>query len=242
MGTTRAQADRRATSKTKSTSKTESKTTTRTDAARSPGAKPTAKKPTAKKPTAKKPTTKKPTAKKPTAKKPTKKPTTAKKPTTIAKANAPPRSSAKPRAKARARAVSPAASTSALHHEVDFPASPGVVWAYLVDPAKHAAFTGGKATGAAEVGAAFTAWDGYILGTHEELVPGERIVQSWSTTEWPEGAPPSRLEITLTPIRGGTRLTMLHSDVPTAQAAAYNEGWTQHYWEPLAAFLARGGA
>lgn len=155
------------------------------------------------------------------------------------------KSKAKPKQSGRARrvaALEPARTTTAIHHEVDLPADPIVVWTCLVDPERHSAFTGGDATGAPRVGAPFTAWDGYIRGVHRELVRGERIVQSWSTSEWPDGAPPSRLEITLAKTRAGTRLTMMQTEVPFDQAAAYSEGWTAHYWEPLAAYLARGGA
>ena len=80
-----------------------------------------------------------------------------------------------------------------------FDAAPMDVYEALVDPAKHAAFTGSTATGEPVEGGTFTAWDGYIEGRHERLVPGARIVQLWRTTEFPEGHPDSRLELELRP-------------------------------------------
>jgi len=124
-------------------------------------------------------------------------------------------------------------SVKTITQRVLIPASPRQVYDALVTARLHAAFTGAAAAGAARVGGRFTAWDGYISGVHRELVAGKRVVQEWSTTEWPAGAPPSRVEITLKAAKGGTELKMVHSNVPASQAASYRQGWIDHYWTPL---------
>lgn len=129
------------------------------------------------------------------------------------------------------------ASVKTIRQRVLLPATPGEVYDAIVDLRIHAAFTAAAATGSRRVGGRFNACDGYITGVHRELVPGERIVQDWTTTEWPEGAPPSRLELTLKRTRGGTELRMAHSNVPASQAAAYRQGWIDYYWKPLRAYL-----
>ena len=98
---------------------------------------------------------------------------------------------------------------------------------------KHSAFTGSAAEIDAKVGGEFTAWDGYIMGRNLDLEKGKKIVQEWRTTEWPENSPPSRLEIVLKKIKGGTELTLNHTDVPDEQAEDYRKGWIDFYWEPL---------
>ena len=119
-----------------------------------------------------------------------------------------------------------------------FDAAPMDVYEALVDPAKHAAFTGSTATGEPVEGGTFTAWDGYIEGRHERLVPGARIVQLWRTTEFPEGHPDSRLELELRPeAENKTRLRLTHSGVPRGQAKSYEKGWVDHYWTPLRDYL-----
>jgi uncharacterized protein YndB with AHSA1/START domain len=123
--------------------------------------------------------------------------------------------------------------TRTIRQTVFIPAPPREVYEALLDPEKHAEFTGVEATGDPVVGGELTAYEGYISGRILELVEGEKIVESWSTTEWPEGAPPSRLELTLRPKDGGTELTMVHSEVPAEQAESYRQGWIDHYWEPL---------
>jgi len=103
----------------------------------------------------------------------------------------------------------------------------------LMDSKKHAELTGSPARMSSKVGGKFTAWDGYILGKNLELVEGKKIIQEWSTTEWPEGYPPSRLEITLSKKGKGTTLKMLHSKVPAEQRDDYAQGWLDYYWNPL---------
>jgi uncharacterized protein YndB with AHSA1/START domain len=135
-------------------------------------------------------------------------------------------------AKARAHAV---AAIEQLEH---FSAPPETIYRVWLDAAHHAAFTGSPATSDPRPGGIFSAWDGYIQGRHLELVESERIVQSWRAADFPPGSPDSRLEIRLTPESGGTRLELRHTSVPKKNAASYAEGWHEHYWRPLRAYLA----
>jgi uncharacterized protein YndB with AHSA1/START domain len=123
--------------------------------------------------------------------------------------------------------------TTTITQRVVISAAPKEVYDAFVDAKKHSAFTGSKATCDPTVGGGFTAWDGYISGRNLALERGKRIVQEWSTTEWPEGYPPSKLELTFRGVKGGTELTMVHSEVPEEQAEDYGQGWIANYWEPL---------
>src|SRR5215467_6456391 len=116
-------------------------------------------------------------------------------------------------------------------------AAPADVYDAFVNAKTHARFTGAAATGAARVGARFTAWDGYIQGVHRTLVEGKKIVQDWRTTEWPAGMPDSRVEFTFKAAKGGTEVRMVHSKVPAEQAASYRQGWVDFYWKPLNAYF-----
>ena len=120
-----------------------------------------------------------------------------------------------------------------IRQKATVPAEPAKVYEAFIDAKKHSAFTGTKATGDGRVGSSFTAWDGYISGKNIELEPGKRIVQEWVTSEWPEDFPPSRLELTFKKVKGGTEISMVHSDVPAEQADELKEGWTEFYWKPL---------
>jgi activator of HSP90 ATPase len=127
--------------------------------------------------------------------------------------------------------------TKTITQKVVIPASPEEVYDAFIDAKEHSAFTGSKATCDPRVGGGFTAWDGYITGKSLELERGKRIVQEWSTSEWPDGYPPSKLEFTFRKVRDGTELTMVHSDVPEEQAEEYRQGWIDNYWEPLKAYF-----
>jgi uncharacterized protein YndB with AHSA1/START domain len=117
------------------------------------------------------------------------------------------------------------------------PASPAQVYEAWVGGPGHARMTGAGATSDARAGGAFTAWDGYISGTYLELEPGRRILMAWRTTEFPDDAADSRLEILLDAAPGGTTLTLRHSEIPDGQGEDYKEGWVDNYFVPMKAYF-----
>lgn len=96
----------------------------------------------------------------------------------------------------------------------------------------HSEMTGGEANTSDEVGEEFDAWDGYINGKNIELDPGRKIVQSWRSSQFEETTPDSLIEVTLEPARGGTVITLRHSDLPD-DGGHYEQGWRDHYFEPM---------
>ncbi|MCL5877352.1 MAG: SRPBCC domain-containing protein [Candidatus Bathyarchaeota archaeon] len=95
-------------------------------------------------------------------------------------------------------------------------ATPKQVYEAYTDPKKHSEFTDSKATGKPVVGGKFSTWDGYIFGKYLELEDGKRVVQSWATTDWEDGYPGSKLELTFRAVPEGTEIVMVHSNVPKA--------------------------
>ena len=126
-----------------------------------------------------------------------------------------------------------------IKQTVVVPASPREVYEAYVDPKKHAKFTGSKATGKPVVGGKMTAWDGYIFGKYLELEDGKRIVQEWTTTDWAEGYPASKLELTFKKAPEGTEITMVNSNVPKEQADEIADGWIEFYWNPLKEYFSK---
>jgi activator of HSP90 ATPase len=118
-------------------------------------------------------------------------------------------------------------------------ASPQAVYEAWLSSAGHSAMTGAKAKASKKVGAAYSAWDGYIVGRNLALDPHRRIVQSWRTTEFAADDPDSTVTIALTPLGAGTRLALRHAGVPDRQTAYENEGWRKFYFEPMQAYFAR---
>ena len=121
----------------------------------------------------------------------------------------------------------------------ELPASPQAVYEAWLSSAGHSAMTGAKAKASKKVGAAYSAWDGYIVGRNLELDPGRRIVQSWRTTEFAADDPHSNVTLELAPLGAGTRLTLRHAGVPDGQTTYENGGWKEFYFEPMQAYFAR---
>jgi uncharacterized protein YndB with AHSA1/START domain len=118
------------------------------------------------------------------------------------------------------------------------PASAQEIYEAWLDSLAHSEMTGSEAVMSDEVGAEVAAWDGYITGRNLELVPGERIVQSWRTTEFEDEHEDSILTVTLEEVEDGTLLTLVHSQVPDGQTGYKEGGWQEHYFEPMKAYFA----
>ena len=119
------------------------------------------------------------------------------------------------------------------------PASPQQIYDAWLSSDGHAAITGGQpAQASARVGAAFTAWDGYISGRNVKLEPPSLIVQSWRTTEFTDADPDSQIEVRLEPVPGGTRLTLRHSNVPDGHLGYRDGGWQDFYFATMKAHFA----
>lgn len=114
-----------------------------------------------------------------------------------------------------------------------FPVNPEILFTAWMDSDEHGAFIDSNAEIDPEVNGKFTIWDGYIHGTNLELIPYSRIVQSWRTTDFPDGAPDSVLELTFEPKGTGTHLTLRHSKIPDGQADEYLKGWKEFYFKPM---------
>jgi activator of HSP90 ATPase len=122
--------------------------------------------------------------------------------------------------------------TKNIRQTATFKAGPHEVYEALMDSKKHAEFTGGKASISRKVGGSFKIYDGEIEGENLELVPDQKIVQSWRYSDWPEGHF-STATFALEPVPGGTRLTFTQTAVPDDKYADIKQGWKDYYWKPL---------
>ena len=120
----------------------------------------------------------------------------------------------------------------------ELPETPEVVYKAWLSSEGHRDMTsGGKAEASDVVGARHSAWDGYIEGRNVELTPFSRIVQTWRTSQFPEGHPDSTITIDLAPTKTGTRLILNHRGVPDGQTSYERNGWREFYFEPMHAYF-----
>lgn len=127
--------------------------------------------------------------------------------------------------------------TRTIRQTVTFRASTNQIYEALLDPGKHAEFTGEKASIDAKVGGRFSCYDGYITGVTVELVPNQRIVQAWRSSDWTPGTYSIVTFDLKASGRVNARLTFTQVGVPAGDYDEKVSGWKTHYWKPLQAML-----
>ena len=105
------------------------------------------------------------------------------------------------------------------------PASPEEIYQAWLDSLAHSEMTGGEASMSDQIGAEVSAWDGYISGRNIELIPSERIVQAWRTSEFEDEDEDSVITVILEPVGAETLLTLEHSNVPDEHKSYEEGGW-----------------
>ena len=123
-------------------------------------------------------------------------------------------------------------------------AEPATVFEFFTDPEKMVRWKGTKALLDPRPGGEYRVdvTDLQIaVGEYVEIVPPERVVFTWGW-EGNDGVPPgsTRVEITLTADGDGTVVRLLHTDLPTEEAAArHGQGW-DHFLARLQVAAAGG--
>jgi uncharacterized protein YndB with AHSA1/START domain len=123
---------------------------------------------------------------------------------------------------------------------VDLNAPVQEVFRHLTEPAAMIRWMGQHATLEPAPGGAFEVdINGVpVRGRYLEVDPPRRVVVSWGvagSTGMPPGA--TRVEFTLSPTEGGTRLRLVHRNLPPDQAAMHGTGW-DHFLSRLAQAVA----
>jgi activator of HSP90 ATPase len=125
-----------------------------------------------------------------------------------------------------------------IHQEVVFKASRERVYEAIMDDKQFSKVTGDQvAEISREGGGAFSLFGAKIKGRNVELLPNERIVQAWRSEGWEHGIY-SIARFELVAQGTGTRLVFDHTGFPKGEAEHLATGWTSHYWDPLAKYLA----
>jgi uncharacterized protein YndB with AHSA1/START domain len=130
--------------------------------------------------------------------------------------------------------------TDLFETEMDLNAPLEEVFRHLTDPAAMVCWMGQHANLEAAPGGAFEVdINGVpVRGRYVELDPPRRVVVSWGvagSTELPPGS--TEVEFTLSPIASGTRLRLVHRNLPESQAPMHATGW-DHFLARLAISVA----
>jgi uncharacterized protein YndB with AHSA1/START domain len=127
---------------------------------------------------------------------------------------------------------------------VDLNAPVQEVFRHLTDPAALIRWMGQHATLEPVPGGAFEVdIDGVpVRGRYLEVEPPRRVVVSWGVAG-STGLPPgvTQVEFTLTATAAGTRLRLVHRNLPPDQAAMHGTGW-RHFLGRLSQVAGSSGA
>ena len=131
-----------------------------------------------------------------------------------------------------------------VEREVHIDASPATVFEFFTDPAKAVRWMGVAATLDPRPGGVYRLDIGpyTAVGEFVEVDPPNRIAWTWGWENEGMSTPPgsTMIEVTLTPEAGGTLVRLVHSGLPSEQAAeAHGHGWDQYM--PRLAIAATGG-
>ena len=121
---------------------------------------------------------------------------------------------------------------------VDIEAAPETVFAFFVDADKLNRWLTVDATLDPRAGGVCTQQHAgadpergpfAMQGRFVEVDPPHRVVFTWGFTDPEIGVPPGStvVEVTLTPVGTGTRVTLVHRDLPAAAVDDHAAGWTE---------------
>jgi activator of HSP90 ATPase len=126
--------------------------------------------------------------------------------------------------------------TRNIRQSVTFKATPHAVYEMLMDSRKHSVLAGDEAKISRKVGGKFNV-GGYIEGVMLDLVPDEKIVQTWRYEDWPKGHY-SKATFSLKAAEGKkTKMAFTQTGVPAKFYEDIKQGWIDYYWAPMKEML-----
>ena len=108
------------------------------------------------------------------------------------------------------------------------------VWQALIDIGDIEEWGAGPAVMDDKVGTHFKLWGGDIHGQNLEVVPEKQLKQEWYGGEWPQ---PSHVTFHLSKVPEGTKLELIHENIPDEAYIDIANGWKQYYIGPLKEFV-----
>ena len=113
-------------------------------------------------------------------------------------------------------------------------ASPEEVFSALTNPFTIELWSGYPAQMDAIEGTEFSIFDGDIAGRNIRVTPNAELIQEWYFGEQQEE---SIVTISLTPHQLGTKVTLLHTNIPDDELENIAEGWKEYYWGGIKEFF-----
>jgi activator of HSP90 ATPase len=126
--------------------------------------------------------------------------------------------------------------TKTIEQTVIIGAPPAEVYEAILDPKIHSEFTQAKAENDKKEKGKFSAYDGYISGVNLKLDKDKKIVQKWTSNDFPKGHY-ATVTFEFKKHNKGTELVFTQTDIPEKNCEEVAQGWKDFYWKPLKAFF-----
>lgn len=124
-----------------------------------------------------------------------------------------------------------------IHQEIIINAAPKTVYEILTGSERFSEMSGGApAVISSDVGGEVSLFGGAIQARNIELVPGQRVVQTWRSADWPEGAH-SLVRFELKADGNNTKVIFDQSGHPAEAEDHLIGGWQKMYWDPMNALV-----
>ena len=131
-----------------------------------------------------------------------------------------------------------------IHQEINFKSSPQKIYQILLSSTEFSActkksfdvFSEKSATIDSSIGGYFSVFDGHIIGRIIELVPNQRIVETWRVVDWPAGKY-SIAKFDISETASGAHLSFENIGFPEGLKAHLAIGWQEHYWDAINNYL-----
>lgn len=113
-------------------------------------------------------------------------------------------------------------------------AKPEEVYNALTNPLSIELWTGYPAVMEPEQGTEFSIWEGDIQGKNLEFVENRKIVQEW---DFDDQKNPSIVTIEIFDEKGGSKINLLHTNVPDDAFSNIDYGWKEYYFGALKKYM-----
>jgi activator of HSP90 ATPase len=124
-----------------------------------------------------------------------------------------------------------------VEQSVRFSVSAKELYDIYINPARHAAVTGGAVKISPKPGSKFSAFGGLLTGTTLFTIPAKLIVQRWRSVSFHTGDLDSTLILRFVQDGKEGRIDLVHVNVPAHDHGGVTKGWKNYYWKPLRAYL-----
>ena len=116
--------------------------------------------------------------------------------------------------------------------------SPKELYELILDEGRMSVVAG-KAKIERTIGGKFSLFDGAVTGVFVDLVSGQKIVEKWRFSSWPQDRY-SLVTITLEEKKGKTVLTLKQDGVPPEDLERTQQGWKNNIWERMKVIFGYG--